>query len=305
MPYSGFHHHGRFVDPTHTAVLDYSGSSHVTVYDLLAGKTNTKAVLAPPKEGPHGWQRHSCNSWSSNSRWGVIAYLPDSEDATSCDNNAVTSFAAIVPIGSVLGGCCACEREGGGEESRSFVVVKMPLFVGGGANLLQLRMQVQMDECAASEAIITQYTESVVAIVVVDVESTYRSGKSLVVLSATKWEPIPLLDGFKVDRVYQVTNSLFCVSFRTSGLHGKKLAVYHCDDVNHPTLVLAGERGETTPPCRFTAQGGFIFKVLSDKIVVLEPFQGNTVLTIHFPGFKRWVSLMTTPFSCFLSSSQY
>ncbi|KAH3731397.1 hypothetical protein Pelo_17772 [Pelomyxa schiedti] len=379
MPYGGFHY-GRFVDATHTAELDHSGNSDVTVYNL-PGKT--KVVLAPPK-APRGQQHQSGQSWAANSKWGVTASV-----SVSYGKPPITFFpvaaatavtVAIVPIGGALVGGSGDDRDRdnggkgddcGGGSGGGFVVVNMPVVVAT-ATMPHAGLHVQMDECSAGEAIITQYTESAAAIVVVDVERTYSGGKSLVVLSTTKWEvpsghsflrayvlrrsiratrrrtrgdncssscggdcgdgvsrvfivqsfwdrsasvlfcveegtgscqQIPLLDGFKVDQVNRVTNSLFCVSFRTSDLQVKKLAVYHCDDVNHPTLVLTGERG--TSQCRFTAQGGFIFKVLSDRIVVLEPFHGNTVLTIHFPGFKRRVSLMTTPFSCFLSSSQY
>ncbi|KAH3758366.1 hypothetical protein Pelo_9826 [Pelomyxa schiedti] len=116
-------------------------------------------------------------------------------------------------------------------------------------------------------------------------------------------QTIPLLDGFEVDVVTHLTGSLFSVSF-TNKLQEKKLAVYHSDDITHPKLVITGERGGVAQ-CWFTVEGGFIFKVSRVRVSVLEPMNGKTVLTLYFPGSTRWSPAISSPFSCFLSSSSY
>ncbi|KAH3760147.1 hypothetical protein Pelo_8030 [Pelomyxa schiedti] len=113
----------------------------------------------------------------------------------------------------------------------------------------------------------------------------------------TSSSPDGLIQCDVIDDVFRLSDSLFCLSFCTNKLKGS-FGIYHRDNTAHTPNLVQGTKSTPRKKFRVTAQTGFIFKVFSTMIEVIEPTSGRVVLVINFPDV-RWIHL-STPFSCFL-----
>ncbi|KAH3722913.1 hypothetical protein Pelo_18381 [Pelomyxa schiedti] len=89
------------------------------------------------------------------------------------------------------------------------------------------------------------------------------------------------------DDVFRLSDSLFCVSCSTKKLVGS-LRIYHRDSIAHALNLISGSKRKPKSRKQFymEIESGFIFKVFSNLIEVIEPTSGSVVLTINFPEFE-------------------
>ncbi|KAH3723344.1 hypothetical protein Pelo_17953 [Pelomyxa schiedti] len=112
----------------------------------------------------------------------------------------------------------------------------------------------------------------------------------------TNSSPNGLIQCDDISDVFRLSDSLFCVAFGTENQRGS-FSIFTRDDTARPLNLLQQMTYTSRKKSLVTAESGFIFRVYTTRIEVIEPTSRFVVLVITFPDVK-WVHL-NTPFSCF------
>ncbi|KAH3723374.1 hypothetical protein Pelo_17921 [Pelomyxa schiedti] len=273
-------------------------------------------------------------SCTYNTKW--VAFVRSYHNSTAAAAAAadgtrpITSATlCVAPMkGGVIIGC-----DGAGCDLERLVVVDIPVI-----DTDCVAMFLHVDQSVCCELIISQITGSALVVLVVDMEQTCNAKRlallgtrrcdfhlsymyfSLVVLR--NWDQKSPAYGSRTfivksgseifhfaegpvshlvptvincynctDELFRVSDSLFGVSSSSS------FKFYHRDNVAQQVQHAPSGQLQSNQ-YHGTGRAGFIFKVFTDMIEVVEPLSGLVVLTVNFPELQV-LDLDRPPFSCF------